>query len=117
VKLALFDIDGTLLSCGGAGMTALQRAADELFDGRVSFDGISPAGGMDPHLFAAALERSDALDLESEHDAFRDRYLVHLEETLAEMAERLRVHDGAVELVQAIRARADEVTLGLLTRA
>ena len=32
-RLVLFDIDGTLVDTGGAGMAALRQAAQELFGG------------------------------------------------------------------------------------
>ncbi|MFZ9888893.1 MAG: HAD family hydrolase [Myxococcota bacterium] len=115
MKLVLFDIDGTLLSCGGAGMLALERAANGLFGERVSFRGINPAGGMDPLLFRAALERADALELEAEHDRFRDRYLAELALCLEEGRENVRSLPGVHEALAAVRALSTRVTLGVLT--
>lgn len=115
MKLVLFDIDGTLLSCGGAGVLALERAASSLFGERVSFRGINPAGGMDPLLFRAALERADALELEAEHDRFRERYLVELAQCLEEGREKVRSLPGAREALMAVQAASARITLGVLT--
>lgn len=37
-KLVLFDLDGTLISCGGAGRTALRMAIEELYGVKPEFD-------------------------------------------------------------------------------
>ncbi len=116
MKLALFDVDGTLLSCGGAGMLAMGRTAAALFDGRLSFDGVSPAGSMDPVLFREALERADAHDLSGEHDRFRDHYLAQLELALEERRRHTRLMPGVRELLDEIlRDRQERVVLGMLT--
>lgn len=114
MKLTLFDVDGTLLSCGGAGMLAMRRTAAALFDGRLSFDGVSPAGSMDPVLFRDALERAGAHDLAGEHERFRDHYLGELERALREGREHVRLLPGVRELLDDVRAR-DGVVLGMLT--
>lgn len=116
MKLTLFDVDGTLLSCGGAGMLAMRRTAAALFDGRLSFDGVSPAGSMDPVLFRDALARADAHDLTHEHERFRDHYLGELERALNEGRSAVRILPGVRELLDDIRQRADgTVVLGMLT--
>jgi phosphoglycolate phosphatase-like HAD superfamily hydrolase len=115
VKLVLFDIDGTLMTCAGAGMQAMARAGEALFGERVSFDGIVPAGSVDPHLFRAALMQSDALDLAPEHDRFRARYVEEIERTLAERADGVRAYDGVHALLDEVFTREDDVVPGLLT--
>lgn len=115
MKLALFDVDGTLLSCGGAGMLAMRRAAEGLFGGRLSFEGVSPAGSMDPILFKDALERAGAHDLAGEHDRFRDRYLAELEAALQERRSALRLMPGVRELLDDVRGNDERVVLGMLT--
>jgi phosphoglycolate phosphatase len=115
MKLALFDVDGTLLSCGGAGMIAMGRAAHALYGERISFEGVSPAGAMDPMLFREALERASALELLCEHDRFRDRYLEELERALEEGRERVRALPGALGALEAVRALEDRIVLGMLT--
>ena len=43
-RLLLFDIDGTLLLSGGAGVRAMGRAFEDVFGVRDGFDGIPVAG-------------------------------------------------------------------------
>lgn len=114
VKLTLFDVDGTLLSCGGAGMLAMRRAAAALFGGRLSFDGVSPAGSLDIVLFREALLRANAPELEREHETFRARYLEELERSLEEKRAGVRVYPGVREVLLGVRER-DDVVLGMLT--
>lgn len=114
VKLTLFDVDGTLLSCGGAGMLAMRRAAAALFGGRLSFDGVSPAGSLDIVLFREALLRANAPELEREHGTFRARYLEELERSLEEKRAGVRVYPGVREVLLGVRER-DDVVLGMLT--
>ena len=48
MKLLLFDIDQTLINTGGAGLKALDRACQKLFNLENAMDGISPHGKTDP---------------------------------------------------------------------
>ena len=48
MKLFLFDIDQTLINTGGAGLRALDRACQRLFNFENAMDGISPHGKTDP---------------------------------------------------------------------
>jgi phosphoglycolate phosphatase len=77
--LFLFDIDGTLIKTGGAGLLAFERAAVELLDAAGVLGGISFAGQTDPrlveHVFQAKLGRAaSAEDIER----FLERYLSYL---------------------------------------
>lgn len=114
MKLTLFDVDGTLLSCGGAGMLAMRRTAAALFGGRLSFDGVSPAGAMDPVLFQDALARADAHDLAGEHARFREHYLGELERALDERRAGVQRLPGVRAVLDEVRER-DHVVLGMLT--
>jgi phosphoglycolate phosphatase len=58
LSLLLFDIDGTLLLSGGAGMRAMSRAFHETFGLARAFEGVHPAGKTDTFLLASALERA-----------------------------------------------------------
>jgi phosphoglycolate phosphatase-like HAD superfamily hydrolase len=48
VKLLLFDLDGTLVSTGGAGVRALNRAIFQVAGIHNAMDGIRPHGKTDP---------------------------------------------------------------------
>ena len=56
--LLLFDIDGTLIKTGGAGMRAMVSAAQLIFGKQFRFDGIQVAGHLDPLIFAEAAKKN-----------------------------------------------------------
>ena len=66
-----FDIDGTLLSTTGAGVTAMQTAARRRFGEAFSFDGIPVAGRLDPLIIADAFARNGIADTPEHHAAVR----------------------------------------------
>jgi phosphoglycolate phosphatase-like HAD superfamily hydrolase len=111
--LILFDIDGTLIRSGGAGVEALERAAAELHAIERAMDGISAAGGTDPALideiFRRRLGRAPA---PGDAEALLERYLAHLPALLAE-AGRYRVLSGVTEALDCLEARG--ATIGLAT--
>jgi phosphoglycolate phosphatase-like HAD superfamily hydrolase len=114
MRLVLFDIDGTLISSGGAGLGALQRTFAELYGFADAATGIEYHGLTDPiivqSIARARLERE--LD-ESEFARVVERYLDHLGDTLRE-SPGFRTLPGARELVEELTAR-DDVALGLVT--
>lgn len=115
MKLVLFDIDGTLLTCGGSGMEAMRRTSAAMFGERVSFDGIRAAGSMDPHLFREALAQSDALHLEDQHDGFRAHYIEQISVTLEERRADVQSYTGVHALLEEVFERPEDVVPGLLT--
>src|ERR1700759_3521295 len=50
IKAVLWDIDGTLISTGGAGAVAWQRAFEELYDVEANIDEHTRAGMTDPEI-------------------------------------------------------------------
>ncbi|MEM7682735.1 MAG: HAD family hydrolase [Planctomycetota bacterium] len=115
-ELVLWDIDGTLLDTRGAGARAMRRAADTLFEGRVSFEGVSFAGRLDPLIYADAARAGGLPDDEARRSlpTFRDAYLVELEtelDTLDGQALPLPGVDGALRTLDGL----DGVTQGVLT--
>jgi phosphoglycolate phosphatase-like HAD superfamily hydrolase len=75
LSLVLFDIDGTLLLTGGAGVRAMTRAFEATFGIRDAFDGISVAGRTDTYLLSQALQRSNTADSPENHERFRRAYV------------------------------------------
>ncbi len=107
-RALLFDIDGTLLHCGGAGMRSLVRAAREVFACPEGYDealrAVVPDGMTDPLLLrgiAAALghgpEAADAVA-----DALLARYSHELELELRR-SPRFRLLPGVPALLDALR--------------
>ena len=110
-KLLLFDIDGTLLASGGAGIQALEIAAREAFgDGGLS--GIEVAGRTDSGIARQLLAHHGHAVTPESVAAFLDRYVAHLARLLPLTAGRLL--PGIVALLDALRGRPD-VVLALLT--
>ena len=112
VKLWLFDIDGTLVDTGGAGMRALQAAAEECFGG--SGPELDLAGSTDLGVLAGILAHFDRAHGPEEEAAFFACYLRHLEHNLARGGYPGRVLPGAAELLENL-SRLPDVTVGLLT--
>jgi phosphoglycolate phosphatase len=112
--LLLFDIDGTILLTGGAGMRCMVRAGREVFGPSMSWEGIELSGGLDPLLVAEAAARSGLPFCERSHGDFRTRYLDLLPGELRAAGAQVRILPGVREVIDALRGRADAV-LGLLT--
>ena len=114
-RLILFDIDGTLLSAGGAGARALRAALAEVFGTPGATQGFSFAGKTDPQIVRELLQ---AERLPEEHVASRlpdlwRRYLTRLEDELPRTD--IQVLPGIPELLARVEAAADTMLLGLLT--
>jgi phosphoglycolate phosphatase-like HAD superfamily hydrolase len=115
MKLLLFDIDGTLVLTGGAGLRALNRACEELLGHRDAVDGIPVAGRTDWIILHDALTRIGR-DLDTDLFArLRDRYIQRLEEEIERPGTgRKGVMPGVRGILEALHQRED-VCLGLLT--
>jgi phosphoglycolate phosphatase-like HAD superfamily hydrolase len=110
--IALFDIDGTLISCGGAGRAAMERAFGDRL-GR-SDVGRFPYGGMTDRAIVRVATRAAGHDDHDEvlEDLLR-RYLAHLEAELA-VRDTFRVLPGVLALLDALAAHP-HVAVGLGT--
>lgn len=73
--LLLFDIDGTLLLSGGAGVRAMTLAFEAVFGVPNAFEGIPVAGYTDSFLLSRALERAGLADTPAAHETFCATYL------------------------------------------
>jgi phosphoglycolate phosphatase len=73
--LILFDIDGTLLLSGGAGVRAMTIAFEQVFGVADAFNGIPVAGYTDSFLVSRALARAGLDDTPEVHARFRETYL------------------------------------------
>jgi phosphoglycolate phosphatase len=94
ITAVVFDIDGTLITTGGAGAKAWGRAFKELHDVPASIEDHTEAGMPDHEVvrvtFLRVIGREPA---ERELTAITERYLYHLPETVAE-SRRYRVLPG-----------------------
>ena len=113
--LILFDIDGTLLLSGRAGMRAMTRAFQETFGIGDVFAGESFGGRTDSYLVSKALIRAGLPDTEVNHHRFRDAYLPLLAEEIQHPGTGHKgLMPGARELLEALHDY-DHLHLALLT--
>ncbi len=113
LRVILFDIDGTLILTGGAGILALRKVFSERFGVDDAVQGLDFHGATDP-LILDAIARNHlgrALDSREEAEVIRD-YLRYLTLSLQETS--FRVLDGAPEIVEDL-AQTEDVILGLAT--
>lgn len=108
--LVLFDIDGTLVTAGGAGRRALLEAGTALFGDAFSVDGLDPSGKLDPAIFQELADRLPGLDLRGRAQAFHRHYLAAMRREVR----TLRALPGAGATLQRLAAE-ESVALGVLT--
>jgi phosphoglycolate phosphatase-like HAD superfamily hydrolase len=109
-RAVLFDLDGTLLTTGGAGRKAMDLALREhgLHDGL----GAMRLDGMTDRAIVREAARAHRLPCAEEAiDRALERYLQHLERNIAACTEYV-VLPGVDAAVQALRARGAAVGLG-----
>jgi phosphoglycolate phosphatase len=110
--VCLFDIDGTLLTTGGAGQLAMERALSRVF-GIHQIQGEILAAGRTDRAITSDLFRLNGLEVtEQSWRRFLAEYFQLLPQTLAER--QGRVLPGVRALLEELSGRAD-VSLGLLT--
>jgi len=124
VKLLLFDVDGTLVLTGGAGVRAMNRAFQDVFGVADAFRGIPMAGRTDPAILAEGLRNAGLQPRDGEIASFEQRYLSLLEEEILAPAQPRPVMPhvspfkgalpGVTELVARL-AMHDGMFLALLT--
>jgi phosphoglycolate phosphatase-like HAD superfamily hydrolase len=111
-KLVLFDIDGTLLTSGGAGERALRLGFKERFGIDEDYRSIEIAGRTDSLIARQIFQKHGIVESPENLTAFFDGYLHHLDALLPTTNGRLL--PGILELLDALKKRPD-VVLGLLT--
>jgi phosphoglycolate phosphatase len=113
IEAVLFDIDGTLITTGGAGAVAWRRAFEELYGLEADIDEFSHAGMTDPEVgrltFSGVLGREPA---RRELARLMARRLHYLTAAVAE-SKRYRVLPGVEELLA--RLVDEGLLLGLVT--
>jgi phosphoglycolate phosphatase-like HAD superfamily hydrolase len=113
--LVLFDIDGTLLLSGRAGLRAMTRAFEQTFAITDAFKGEHFGGRTDSYLVSKALQLAGLPDTREEHERFRANYLPLLAEEIQQPGTGHKgLMPGARELLDALHD-FDALHLALLT--
>jgi phosphoglycolate phosphatase-like HAD superfamily hydrolase len=113
--LYLFDIDGTLLLSGGAGMRALEQVFQDRFGLAGAMASVQPGGKTDPlileEMFAAGLGRPPTA---AELDEIIALYLPLLQAEMTD-APNFRIMPSVIETLDYLDGLGAAVTVGLAT--
>ncbi len=111
-RLLLFDIDGTLIDSGGAGIQSLKDVLQQQFGIADDLRGVEIAGKTDTGIVHQILRKQKIAVTDEATSAFLDLYLEFLVHELPQR--KGRVLPGVQELLLRLRQRPHNV-LGLLT--
>lgn len=114
MKLILFDIDGTLISSGGAGTLSLDLAFREVFGIHDAFGGISMAGKTDIQIIKEGFRRHGLSFDNGVVPRVVDSYLRNLERQVPRAGGR-HLKPGVREALDALARNDDLASVGLLT--
>src|SRR3954464_12571229 len=113
--LILFDIDGTLVLTGGAGMRAMNRACEDLVSSEDPMAGVQFAGRTDWSILDDIMRKHGKTLDAPLLDDLRARYVRHLAEEIQRPGTGVKdVMPGIRELLDALQQR-DDTALALLT--
>ena len=111
MRLVLFDIDGTLIDSGGAGVRSLDLALKDLFSIENGFHGISMAGKTDTQIIKEGIMKH-GISADGTIDAVIKAYLNYLRREINN--DRKHVKPGIYEVLEELKPLQD-LGLGLLT--
>ena len=113
MKLLLFDIDGTLVLTGGAGIRALNRAFCQVVGIVNALDGIRLHGKTDPAIVREIFNARGALQNADSYDQILAAYVEFLPAEV-QQSENYRVLPGILRFLQDFQGRSD-LAFGLAT--
>jgi phosphoglycolate phosphatase len=111
MRLVLFDIDGTLIDSGGAGVRSLDLALKDLFSIENGFHGISMAGKTDTQIIKEGIMKH-GISADGTIGAVIKAYLNYLRREINN--DRKHVKPGIYEVLEELKPLQD-LGLGLLT--
>ena len=113
IKAVLWDIDGTLITTGGAGAVAWQRAFEELYGVEANIDEHTRAGMTDPEITEIIFDEVIGREGSSEeHAKVVAKYLEYMPDAVAE-SKGYEVKPGIAEILP--RLAEAGVVQGLVT--
>ncbi len=113
VKFVLFDIDGTLIRSGGAGVQAFERTFTEIFGMKEATKRMKFAGRTDVSLVREAFRLFDVDPIQENFQKFFEYYPAFLEEKLKTC--NGGVCEGIIALIDELKRAPEKPVLGLLT--
>jgi phosphoglycolate phosphatase-like HAD superfamily hydrolase len=113
VRLVLFDIDGTLIRTGGAGVKAFARVFETEFGLVEGFERLKFAGRTDTGLVREFFGYHSIEPSPGNFERFFERYVFWLDQILAHS--RTETCPGVREFVAALKGLPEPPLLGLLT--
>lgn len=115
MKLLLFDVDATLISTGGAGLRALNRAFKKLLDLESAMLDIAPHGKTDPAIVREVFQKrmKEASATETVISEVIEMYVEYLRDEI-DRSDTYQVLPGIRGILAEMRTRAD-VLMGLAT--
>jgi len=113
-RLALFDIDGTLIHTARAGVRGMNAAFRDLHGHEDALAGMTFAGRTDRAIVFEAFAQLGIDRSQAALDRLRDAYLAHLSAELGHPVEGARVLPGVTGILDALEAHSD-IGVGLLT--
>ncbi len=111
-RLLLFDIDGTLITSGGAGEQSLKNAMQDAFGIPEDLQGINLAGATDGLISRQMLEKSNLPVTPENITALLDAYLHNLKQRMP--LHKGRLLPGIIQLLEELR-KHESCVLALLT--
>lgn len=112
-RLVLFDIDGTLVHTGGAGMRAFAKVFATEFNLPNGTEHLKFAGRTDVSLVREFFTRNDIAPTRENFARFFDRYVFWLDQVLAQS--ETRECPGIRPFIRALRSLPQPPLVGLLT--
>lgn len=113
IRLILFDIDGTLVRTGGAGMKAFATVFDTEFNARDGFEKLKFAGRTDVSLVREFFEYHNVAATPENFERFFERYVFWLDYILAHS--QTQACPGVREFLRDLKGLRKPPLVGLLT--
>ena len=113
VRLVLFDIDGTLIRTGGAGVKAFARTFASEFNATDGFERLKFAGRTDPGLVREFFGYHQIAPTPQNFQRFFERYVFWLDHILRDS--KTQMCPGVREFIRDLQALPQAPLLGLLT--